>query len=80
MSQNEQILNHLRQGNSIEPLQCLEQFNCFSLRSRISEIEGKSGHPCLLKPGEVIVREWAEGNGKRWRRYRLATQQDARVA
>jgi len=34
-TQNVQILNYLKDGNSITPLEALQKFNCFRLSARI---------------------------------------------
>jgi hypothetical protein len=43
MSQTEQILNHLKKGKKLNPLQALNLYGCFRLASRISELR-KDGH------------------------------------
>ena len=43
MTQTEQILNYLKKGNKITPLEALNQFGCFRLASRIWDIRN-SGH------------------------------------
>lgn len=78
MTQNEQILKHLRDGNAIDPMSALNLFNCWALRSRICEIEGKSEHPKMLAGDEVVVRGWAETpSGKRHRTYSLINSKAA---
>ena len=42
-SQEESILRHLREGNSITPLDALEKFGCFRLSARIKHLRDK-GH------------------------------------
>ncbi len=74
MSQNERILHDLRNGKTLDPLGVLRAYNCWSLRSRISEIEGKSGHARMLERDERIERVPVndELTGKRYMSYRLA--------
>lgn len=68
MSQDEQILDHLRAGHTITPLDALAKFQCFRLGARIYEL--KRSH--LLRDGEKIVTEThTTTNGKRIARYRL---------
>ena len=43
MNINQQILNHLRQGNSITVIEAGQLFNCYSLTSVISRLR-KSGY------------------------------------
>lgn len=38
MSQESQILNHMRRYGSITPITALEKFGCFRLAARIEEI------------------------------------------
>lgn len=73
-SQNHMILQYMRQGGTVDPLKALRLFDSWALRSRICEIEGKSGHPKMLKAGESIVRLPVHNTktGKRYKAYRLA--------
>lgn len=43
MNQTEQILNYLKKGNKITPLEALQKFGCFRLASRIWDIRNQ-GH------------------------------------
>jgi len=43
MSQNNDILRHLKAGNSITPIDALNLFGCFRLAARIYELRTK-GH------------------------------------
>ncbi len=61
MSQNQNILKHLRKG-SINPLQALKLYGCFRLASRISE---------LKKEGYNIVAKMVTRNNKRFAVYSL---------
>ena len=73
MSQNTTILKKLRKGYRLDPLGVLREFNCWSLRSRICELEGKSGCHRMLKPNETIKRIPVKSNGKRYMSYKLVT-------
>lgn len=72
-SQNEAILNYMRSGKKVDPMSALKLFDCWALSSRISEIEGNSGHKLMLKPGETIVRKSVANaqKSKRWTEYRI---------
>ena len=43
MSQYDQILNHLKSGKSITPLEALHLYGCFRLSARINDLR-KSGY------------------------------------
>ncbi len=60
MSQNEKILEHLKNGNTITPLEALERFGCMRLGSRIND----------LREDHIIETENEENGGKRYARYR----------
>lgn len=45
-SQNQQILDYMKSGKSITPLEALNKFECFRLASRISDLKQK-GVPIL---------------------------------
>ena len=62
MSQNIQILSHLKRG-PITPMQALERYGCFRLAARVAELRGQ-GHP--------ILTETVRRGDKRYARYRLA--------
>jgi biotin operon repressor len=38
MSQTQAILNHLKSGRSVSPLQALDRWGCFRLAARIQEL------------------------------------------
>lgn len=61
-SQNEEILDWLREGKSITPLEALENFGCFRLGGRIYD---------LKQAGHRIVTETVTNNGKRYASYSL---------
>lgn len=44
MTQNKQILNYLKTGKSITPLEALYEFGCFRLSARIFDLK-KDGWP-----------------------------------
>lgn len=63
LTQNDQILAHLRAGNQITPIEALERFGCFRLAARIGE---------LRERGYAIeVRKLPIGDGKRVAQYRM---------
>ena len=62
MSQNEVILEHLKSGHSITPIDALHLFGCFRLGARCYD---------LKREGHHIVSRMVEANGKRFAEYRL---------
>ena len=65
MSQEQQILEYLKTGKSITPLDALNKFGCFRLGARIWD---------LRKKGHHIEEMDTKLNGKRFARYFLATE------
>lgn len=65
MKQTEAILRHLRLNGSITPLEALQQYGCFRLAARISDLKA-AGHP--------IATEMVVSNGKHHARYILDEQ------
>lgn len=62
-TQNQQILSHLKDGQSITQLEALNLFGCLRLGGRIYELRA-AGHP--------IETKWeSDGDKKRWARYRM---------
>ena len=61
-SQTDLILEHLKQGHSITPLEALNMFGCFRLGARIWD---------LKDAGHNIITETEESEGKRYARYKL---------
>ena len=61
-SQTELILEYLRQGNTITPIEALQKFGCFRLGARIKD---------LKYAGHDIITETEENEGKRYARYKL---------
>lgn len=65
MSQSDAILEHLKAGNSITPVDALRDFGCFRLAARIDELRQR-GHDI-----ETIAEK---RNGKKYARYALRGQ------
>ena len=65
MSQADAILEHLKAGNSITPVDALRDFGCFRLAARIDELRQR-GHDI-----ETITEK---RNGKKYARYALRGQ------
>lgn len=63
MSQNTKILNYLRKGHSLTPLEALSKFNCWALSSRIAELNAQ---------GHQIKSELVAAKGKRFSQYSIA--------
>ncbi len=61
MTQNDQILKHLKKG-PITPMEALTDYGCFRLAARIND---------LKNAGHNIVMHMVEENGKRYAKYRL---------
>jgi hypothetical protein len=64
VTQADQILNHLRSGKHITPLEALNRFGCFRLGARIWDLK-KAGH-------EIESEMVTLPNGKQVASYRLA--------
>ena len=56
------ILEHLKSGQTITPLECLEKYNCFRLGARIFD---------LKKQGHLIQTKNITQNGKTFAEYKL---------
>lgn len=63
MTQTERILQHLRAGNSLTPLEALQWFGCLRLAARILSLR-EQGHNVISVP--IVLR-----NKKRVACYRL---------
>ena len=50
MSQNQEILKHLKEGKTITPLDALREFGCFRLAARIYDLRCKGYN--ILTVGE----------------------------
>ena len=64
MTQSEQILNHLKSGHSITPLEALDKFGCMRLGARVYDLK-QQGHdirtePLALPSGKHVARYWME--------------------
>lgn len=59
-SQNALICQHLRNGNSITPMEALDLFGCLRLADRIHDIKGQGFH---------IESNWVYFNGKQYKEY-----------
>jgi len=66
MSQTKQILEYLKQGNSITALEALNVFQCMRLASRINDLKN-SGYKIVSRMVEVK-------NGKKVASYTLGVQ------
>lgn len=63
MSQNQQILDHLKNNPSITPLEALQKFGCFRLAARIHDLRDK-GH-------EIETYTMEDEHGTKYARYVL---------
>ncbi len=67
MSQETLILNHLKRGQSISPIQALNDYGCFRLGARICD---------LKKKGYNIKTETIHNNHKHFAKYSLHIKTD----
>lgn len=65
LSQGELILNHLKTGRPLTPLEALEKFGCFRLGARIWDLK-REGYDIQTDLVDV-------GNGKRVASYQMKT-------
>ena len=65
MNQTEQILNYLRTGQSLTPLECLNRFQCFRLGARIWDIK---------KMGYKVETELVRQGNKKFASYKLSKE------
>jgi hypothetical protein len=64
-TQSDQILKHLKSGQTITPLEALRRFGCFRLGARIYD---------LKQEGHAIEKQMVDvGKGKRVASYRIAS-------
>jgi hypothetical protein len=70
-SQEDSILDYLKTGKSITPIDALNMFGCFRLGARIFDLKKKGYH---------IEEMDTELNGKRFARYFLASEQEEIIA
>mgnify|MGYP003634471506 CR=1 FL=1 len=61
-TQNQQILNYLKNGNSITSLEALQKFNCFRLSARIFN---------LREYGFNIITNYITDDNKTYAEYRF---------
>ena len=66
MSQKEDILDSLLMGARLTPIDALQQFGCFRLAARISDLKQEGYH---IKK-KMITNKW----GKLFAQYRLETK------
>lgn len=72
MSQRRVIRNALLKGRKVSGLSALRDFGCMRLASRINEIRrGRPGEPPLK-----VVDVWREQNGKRYKVYSVAAEEE----
>lgn len=64
MSQEKQILNYLKQGRAITPLEALKLFGCFRLGARVWDLK-QAGH-------KIVKTVVADEPRRRWAKYKLA--------
>ncbi len=69
-TQNEQILDYLKSGKSITPLEALEFFQCFRLSARIFD---------LRSDGHNIITKNITNDKKTYAQYHLLGKKDAWV-
>lgn len=68
MTQEKMILNHLRSGNSLTPLEALGKFGCLRLGARVYDLKQR-GHPIEMKlveteSGKHVAEYRLPGNGQ----------------
>jgi len=59
MTQKQQILNYLKSGKCLTPLEALELFGCFRLASAIHELK-KEGHKIITRIVGNDHKKWAQ--------------------
>jgi len=62
MSQNEDIIKHLKKGRKLTAIQALNKFGCFRLAARIDNLRNQ---------GHAIITETIRKGGKSYARYSL---------
>lgn len=70
MTQTAAILDYLRGGRDLTPLEALDKFGCFRLAARIDD---------LRAAGHAIETRIETRNGKRFASYRLAGPRQRRM-
>ena len=66
-SQNAMILNFLKSGGSLTPIEALEKFSCFRLAARINDLR-EAGH-------EIQTEILKDDNGKSYASYSIPKDQ-----
>jgi len=64
LSQKQEILKYLKEGNELTPMEALRKFGCFRLGARIWDLKAE---------GWEIDTETIKENGKHFSRYKLKT-------
>ena len=59
MSQEQQILNHLKSGRALTPIEALSKFGCFRLGARIHDLRNQ-GYPILTRTVKSKGKQFAE--------------------
>ena len=69
LSQEEMILQHLKEGKAITPLEALNKWGCFRLSGRIFDLR-KEGHEIITtnitKGGKTFAEYSLEGDSNEW--------------
>ena len=65
-SQCQLILDYLKAGGELTPIEALNKFGCFRLAARIND---------LRKEGHFIDTVWKKRNGKKFARYKMFCEQ-----
>jgi len=68
MSQESQILSHMKRYGSITPLTALDRYGCFRLAARVTDLKDR---------GHKISTELVKQRGKRFARYTLENKKPA---
>lgn len=66
MTQNQEILECLKHGNSLTAIEALRRFGCFRLAARINDLRA-AGHP--------ILTEIKFANGKKFAEYTMKVKE-----
>ena len=65
MSQNKEILEHLKSGKTITPTEALDKFGCFRLGARVKNLRNQ-GYQIDTQI------EWNAARTKRWAKYSMS--------
>lgn len=77
LTQNCQVLNHLKSGKSITPLEALVAYGVFRLAARIDDLRKR-----LSRTGSkhtIVTEMVADQRGRRYGRYRMARRSGREV-